>query len=200
VFTYGLTGMRWRADRLHLDPLLPPQLSDGVTLRGLHWRGRTFDVRIGASTTTVTLRGGSAAQVETPAGTRTLSSSLSIPTRRPDLVPTTNAARCKPATASSEEPGMYAEAAVDGSDATFWAPTAASASLTSDLGARTRVTGVAVEWTDQRPTSSRIETSLDGTTWTPMRNATYARYVRVSLTRDTAAPDTGIRELVVTSR
>jgi len=50
VFTYGLTGMRWRADRLYLDPMLPPQLSGGVTLTGLHWRGRTFDVRIGATT------------------------------------------------------------------------------------------------------------------------------------------------------
>ncbi|HZJ05350.1 MAG TPA: hypothetical protein VFD59_07755 [Nocardioidaceae bacterium] len=51
-----------------------------------------------------------------PAAPRTSgASSLPIPTRRPDLTPTTNVARCKPATASSEESGMYAEAAVDGS-------------------------------------------------------------------------------------
>ena len=54
VFTYGLTGFRWRADRVYLDPMLPPQLSGGVTLSGLHWQGRSFDVHIGASTTTVT--------------------------------------------------------------------------------------------------------------------------------------------------
>ncbi|MEA2313024.1 MAG: hypothetical protein QOE28_2992, partial [Solirubrobacteraceae bacterium] len=100
VFTFGLTGFRWRSDRLHLDPMLPPQLSGGVTLTGLHWQGRTFDVKIGPSTTTVTLRGGAPASLETPAGTQTLSSSLSIPTRRPDLAPTTDAARCKPATAT----------------------------------------------------------------------------------------------------
>jgi trehalose/maltose hydrolase-like predicted phosphorylase len=200
VFTYGLTGMRWRSDRLHLDPMLPPQLSGGVTLTGLHWRGRTFDIRIGPSTTTVTLRGGSAAPVETPAGTQTLSSSLSIPTRRPDLAPTTNAARCKPATATSEEAGQYAEAAVDGSDATVWAPTDTTASLTSDLGSRTRLTGVTIDWTDTRPTSYTVETSTDGTTWSPMRNATYARYVRVTLTRDPNAPSTGIRELVATTK
>src|SRR5215213_3005497 len=47
VFTFGLTGLRWREDRVHLDPMLPPQLADGVTLRGLHWHGRTFDVAIG---------------------------------------------------------------------------------------------------------------------------------------------------------
>ena len=44
VFTFGLTGLRWREDRVHLDPMLPPQLSSGVTLKGLHWRGRTFDI------------------------------------------------------------------------------------------------------------------------------------------------------------
>ena len=48
VFTYGLTGFRWRSDRVHLDPMLPPQLSGGVTLKGLQWQGRTFDVDIGA--------------------------------------------------------------------------------------------------------------------------------------------------------
>ena len=26
VFTFGLTGLRWREDRVHLDPMLPPQL------------------------------------------------------------------------------------------------------------------------------------------------------------------------------
>jgi hypothetical protein len=42
-------------------------------------------------------------------------------------------------TATSEEPGMYAEAAVDGSDATIRAPTDTTASVTVDLGARTRL-------------------------------------------------------------
>ena len=106
VFTFGLTGLRWREDRIHLDPMLPPQLSDGVTLKGLHWRGRTFDIEIGVNTTTVTLRGGSAFTLESPGGTRTVSGSASIPTRRPDLAPTDNLARCRPATASSEEAGQ----------------------------------------------------------------------------------------------
>ena len=35
VFLYGLTGFRWRADHVQLDPMLPPQLSGGVTLTGL---------------------------------------------------------------------------------------------------------------------------------------------------------------------
>ena len=95
---------------------------------------------------------------------------------------------------------MYAEAAVDGSRATVWSPAAATASLTVDLGSRTRVTGVTVDWTDTRPTSYAIETSADGSTWSAMKNATYARYVRVTLTRDTNAPLTGIREVVASTK
>src|SRR5215213_578342 len=103
VFTFGLTGMRWREDRVHLDPMLPPQLSDGVTLKGLHWHGRTFDVEIGPSSTTVRLRSGGSFPLETPGGMRTVSSSATVPTRRPDLTATDNLARCRTATATSEE-------------------------------------------------------------------------------------------------
>jgi trehalose/maltose hydrolase-like predicted phosphorylase len=211
VFTYGLTGLRWRADRVHLDPMLPPQLSDGVTLSGLHWQGRTFDVQIGASTTRVTVRSGAAMPVESSGNTQVVAtgSSLTIPTRRPDLMPTTNLARCKPATASSEEAGMYAEAAVDGSTATIWAPSpqAGSGSLTVDLGTRTKVSGVLVQWTDAAPSSSSIQTSIDGTTWTAapptdpttgnFRNSVQARYIRVNLTAASDTSRTGIREVVV---
>ena len=205
VFIYGLTGFRWRADHVALDPMLPPQLSGGVTLTGLHWRGRTFDVRIGASTTTVTLRGGGAMPVQSRGTSYTVGSSLTLPTRRPDLARTDNFARCRPATASSEEAGMYAEAAVDGSEATIWAPDDASASLTVDLGRSIRLKGIAVHWTDVLPASSRIETSLDGSSWTaaPINSSgtltgrVDARYVRVSLTRG-GDERTGIRELIVT--
>ncbi len=208
VFLYGLTGFRWRADHVYLDPMLPPQLSGGVTLTGMKWRGRTFDVKIGAGTTTVTLRSGAAMTVRSRGTDHQLGTggSLSLDTRRPDLAATTNVARCRPATATSEEPGMYAEAAVDGSEATIWAPTDASASLTVDLGKRTKVTAIAVSWTDTLPASSTIETSLDGNTWAAappadsagrLRNSVNARYVRVTLTR-AGEERTGIREVVVT--
>jgi hypothetical protein len=135
--------------------------------------------------------------------------SLSIPTRRPDLAPTTDVARCQPATASSEEAGMYAEAAVDGSRATIWAPdsSATTGSLTVDLGAQTQISGIGVQWTDTLPASSIIQTSLDGSTWTDappadstgkLSNPVSARYVRVTLTVSGGADRTGIRELVVT--
>ncbi len=208
VFTFGLTGLRWRADSVHLDPMLPPQLAAGVTLRGLHWQGRTFDVAIGATTTRVTVRSGSPLPVHSPAGTQTVGSgsSLTLPTRRPDLTETDNLARCRPATATSEEAGMYAEAAVDGSAATIWAPADAGASLTADLGSVRQISHVSVSWTDTLPASSRIETSGDGTTWTPasadatgrLSRPVRTRYVRVSMTRADGADRTGIRELVVT--
>jgi trehalose/maltose hydrolase-like predicted phosphorylase len=209
VFTYGLTGFRWRSDRVHLDPMLPPQLSGGVTLKGLQWQGRTFDVDIGPTSTKVTLRNGGAFTLETPGGTQSVSGSVSIPTRRPDLTPTDNLARCKSAAASSEEAGMYAEGAVDGSKATIWAPdpNAGGGNLTVDLGRRTGVSGVAVQWTDTQPASSSIQLSQDGQTWTSappadstgrFRNTVQARYVRVNMTVASGAGRTGIREVVVT--
>jgi hypothetical protein len=208
VFLYGLTGFRWRSDHVQLDPMLPPQLSAGVTLTGLQWRGRSFDVRIGASTTAVTLRSGATMPVQVRGVNYSLGSggSLTVPTRRPDLSPTDDLARCKPATATSEEAGMYAEAAVDGSEATIWAPDATTGSETVDLGSRQKLKTIAVHWTDTLPTSSSIATSTDGTTWstvTPdstgkLRNPTTARYVRVTLTKPTNQR-AGIREIVVTS-
>jgi hypothetical protein len=204
VFTFGLTGLRWREDRVHLDPMLPPQLAGGVTLKGLHWRGRTFDIEIGASSTKVTLRGGGAFTLESPGSTQTVSSTATIPTRRPDLAPTDDLARCRPATASSEEPGEYAEAAVDGSVATVWSPAASPASLTVDLGQVTRISSVVTTWGDVTPATSRILTSTDGTTWTERRAGSAGklqppadgRYVRIEVTSSgTAHP--GLRELVV---
>jgi hypothetical protein len=208
VFTYGLTGLRWRENAVHLDPMLPPQLAAGVTLTGLQWRGRTFDVAIGARTTKVTLRSGRPFRVESPAGTQSVrsGSSLTLPTRRPDLTATDNLARCKPVTATSEEAGMYAEAAVDGSRATIWAPEDPSGTLTLDLGNATTISHVSVSWTDTMPASSSIETSVDGSTWTTasadstgkLSNPVRARYVRMNMTQASGAPTTGIRELAVT--
>jgi trehalose/maltose hydrolase-like predicted phosphorylase len=203
VFTFGLTGLRWREDRVHLDPMLPPQLSDGVTLKGLHWHGRTFDIAIGASSTTVRLRSGGSFTLETPAGTRTVSSSATIPTRRPDLTPTDDLARCRPATASSEEAGMYAEAAVDGSTATVWSPTAGPATLTVDLGKVTRVSSVVADWS-VKPAGARVLTSADGSTWTEakvgstgkLQGPVDARYVRVEATWS-GTTNPGLRELTV---
>ena len=210
VFTNGLTGLRWRADRVHLDPMLPPQLASGVTLRGLRWHGRTFDITVGPDETTVAETAGPPFPVESPQGTQLVStgSPLTLKTRRPDLVPTDDVARCRPAQASSEESGMYAEAAVDGSAATIWAadPTQTSASLSVDLGQPTTITRITPQWTDVLPSSYQILVSLDGASWTPappadaagnLTQPVVARYVRVDLTRALDSGRTGLRELEV---
>lgn len=198
VFTHGLTGLRLREGGVRLDPMLPPQLHEGVTLTGLRFRGRTYDIAIGPRTTRVRLTSGAPFTVDTPSGPRTLSTTLTLPTRRPDLTPTADASRCRPATATSETPGLYAAAAVDGSTATAWSPDGATGTLTVDLGRTGAVTGIAAEWTDVRPASHRLETSADGQHWEPYRAGALAREVRVTVRSADADEPTGVRELRVT--
>lgn len=203
VFTHGLTGMRMGEDVVRLDPTLPPQLRDGVTLRGLRWQGRTYDVAIGPHETTVRLTAGAPFDIETPQGGKQVVSEGApavLKTRRPDLTPTTNLARCQEATASSQEPGMEPGAALDGSAATAWVPNAARGTLTADLGRTVRIGEVTPRWTTIRPASHRVETSLDGRHWRDGATGP-ARYVRVTL-RSADEKDekkrAGIEELKVT--
>lgn len=213
VFTHGLTGLRLReGDALHLDPTLPPQLAKGgVKLRGMRWRGRTYDIAIGPKETTVRLTSGDAFRVESPrvesprvksqhvesprGGTVTVApgSPAVLKTRRPDLTPTTDAARCRPATATSEDPGLYAAAAVDGNPVTAWSPTARNASLTVDLGRPVRLGAISPKWA-VRPASQRVQTSKDGHTW-HAPDATPARHVRITVRAGDKAPS--LRELTV---
>jgi trehalose/maltose hydrolase-like predicted phosphorylase len=208
VFTHGLTGLRWRQDRVYLDPMLPPQMKDGVTLTGLHWQGRTFDIAIRADQTTVTQTAGVPFSIESPEGARTvrLERPLTLRTRRPDLIATDNAARCVPSRATSEEPGFYADAAVDGNRATVWAPDAAQGSLTADLGRPTRIARIGVVWNEPPPASFQLLVSPDGDSWAAVSAAAAAgelplpivgRYVRVEVQASSADRRTGIRELEV---
>ncbi|MHA6797848.1 glycosyl hydrolase family 65 protein [Bounagaea algeriensis] len=204
VFTHGFSGLRLREDGVKLDPMLPPQLRDGVELTGLHWQGRTFDVRIGSETTSVELRRGEPFTVRGPDGEHVVSerAPLTMKTRRPDRIPTDNLARCERATATSEEPGKYAEAAVDGSEATTWALDERSGALTVDLGRPAPVERIVPSWTDVRPEGVRFSTSLDGEhfTETPAEPETprTARFVRVELTGPAQQEQhAGLRELRV---
>ncbi|MCX4845521.1 discoidin domain-containing protein [Streptomyces sp. NBC_00893] len=198
VFTHGLTGLRLREDGVLLDPMLPPQLGSGVTLTGLRHRGRTYDLAIGPRTTTVRLTSGAPFTVHSPAGPRLLTGTLTLPTRRPDLAATTDAARCRPATATSESPGLYAAAAVDGSPATAWSPDGAKGALTVDLGRAAAVTSAEPDWSDVRPSSYRLETSSDGTHWQPYRAGAVARTVRLTVESEDPQKPAGVRELRIT--
>ncbi|MFG2551559.1 glycosyl hydrolase family 65 protein [Streptomyces sp. NPDC048581] len=191
VFTHGLTGLRPRPDAVHLDPTLPPQLADGVRLSGLRWRGRTYDVSIGPETTTVRLRSGYPMPLDTPEGRYTLSGTVILKTRRPDLALTPDLARCRPVTATSAEPGLYAEAAVDGSAATVWSPSAERAALTVDLGRAVDVRTVRPSWR-KRPIAYAVEVSADGRTWHAV-DGSAVRYVRVGVRGEAALAELDVR-------
>jgi trehalose/maltose hydrolase-like predicted phosphorylase len=205
-FLYGYSGWRWRADAVHLDPSLPPQL-DGITLNAVHWRGRTLRVEIGRDQTTVTLRAG--APVSVDGRTLTTAAPLQLPTRTPDTTPTDDLARCRPATATpaTAEPP---EAAVDGTDITSWQADKPGTRLTVDLGLITTIGAVRItqppvvaiagpELGDEAktiptpPPVATIERSADGRTWAPLGEpGASARYVRV-----TAGQDVGERRPLV---
>ena len=120
-------------------------------------------------------------QVESPAGTGLLRSTMTLPTRRPDLSPTTNLARCRPATADPDtaEP---AEAADDGTVTTQWIGETAGATVTVDLGRIQQVGAVTLSrnaLTTYPPppggdkgvtrhtvsADARVQVSADGRTW-----------------------------------
>ncbi|MGV9604651.1 glycosyl hydrolase family 65 protein [Streptomyces sp. NPDC003631] len=83
-FLYGYSGLRLRADRIALAPILPVEL-EGITLQRLCWRGRVFDVDIRSDGTTVRLRSGERLPVETAGTLRHVPTGgeLTISTRTP---------------------------------------------------------------------------------------------------------------------
>jgi trehalose/maltose hydrolase-like predicted phosphorylase len=147
-FIYGYSGLRWGTAVVTLAPSLNAQLN-GVTLRNLQWRGRTFTVAVGDHTTTVTLSHGPSLPLATPGGRRTVSvgHSVTLRTARPDLTPTGDVVRCGRASATSALPGAPPLAAVDGSAATDWQPVSLPAALTAPVGGRRRtITGATLVW------------------------------------------------------
>ncbi|WP_280358001.1 discoidin domain-containing protein [Nocardia otitidiscaviarum] len=204
TFTDGLLGLRSDTDGISIDPMLSPRLGSELTVRGIQWQGRTFDARIGADDTRLTLTDGAPIRVRTPDGTHTLDRELTVDTRRPDRSPTDNLARCASIAASSAEPGRYPSAANDGSTATGWAADGDHATLTVDLGSPHAIDRVVARWTEP-PTAFTVELSADGDRWIPRTPDpgtgdiadTEARYVRITVTDTTPDLPTGIAELEV---
>jgi trehalose/maltose hydrolase-like predicted phosphorylase len=166
-FLFGFSGYRALAHAVHLDPNLPPQLA-GITLRNMVWQGRTFTVHIGPEQTRIVLNSGSALPLETPSGPKTVQpgTPLFVATRRPDLQPTDNLARCQPVTASSSLPGSPAVAAVDGIPATAWVAAEASAEFTIQLATSTTVSSVVVVRGNPKPLHYSVQLSTDREHWT----------------------------------
>ncbi|WP_326614667.1 discoidin domain-containing protein [Streptomyces scopuliridis] len=94
---------------------------------------------------------------------------------------------------------MYAAAAVDGSPATSWVPSDATAALSVDLGRTVTVASVTPRWTDPRPASYEVDTSADGANWQPLRPGTPARHIRVTVHAPGGERRSGISELTVST-
>ncbi|WP_280441612.1 discoidin domain-containing protein [Nocardia brasiliensis] len=210
TFTNGLLGLRLRADAVELDPILPAEVGDGMRIRGLQWQGRTFDVQIGPADTVIKVRTGASMQVRTPNGVHTVGKDvpLTIRTRRPDLAPTDNLARCKPVSSSSHESGKYASAAIDGNAATTWAPNGMQGTLTVDLGTPTQIGKVLPLWATSTPASATVQVSPDDRHWTTLSAdpstgtlaaPTVTRYVRLDVTSTEPGRVPAVRELEIVS-
>lgn len=197
VLTHGFTGFRAQEDAFFMDPMMVPQIPEGIKIKGLKYQGSVFDVEIGLENSTITRKRGAVAS-----GSGTLSpiivriggkackrgdyplavgESLTLQTRRPDLNGTIiagNLAQCRPI--SSEHkwvPGSIPQAAVDGSNATTWQPlTPQLASLTIDLGNICRVSGVSINWGPTPPTAFTISG----------RNNSECEFAEIFMTEDIA--------------
>ncbi|KAH0489787.1 hypothetical protein TgHK011_001285 [Trichoderma gracile] len=161
VLTHGLTGMRPSVNTFYLDPMLPPQLSDGLEVKGMKWQNASFDVLIEMDNTTITRRrtssrekkhvtleilGGNTGAKEYRLGE---GESIVVPTRRPDIsYSPRDLALCRSVVSDSEWiAGNYPFAVVDGSKSTAWQPaTPDEASLIVDIGELQEVSKVLLFW------------------------------------------------------
>src|SRR3984957_19354804 len=171
-FLYGFSGFRLLPAAVRLDPSLPPQLA-GITLRNMAWQGRTFTVHIVPKETSVTLNSGAPLPVITPSGAKTVrpGAALTIPTRRSDLLPTDDRARCAQITATSSLPGSPPVAAVDGSPATAWVAAEPRAMLTVKLARPVVLGEIKVVRGSSDPMPYSIQASSDGVQWKTIATA-----------------------------
>jgi trehalose/maltose hydrolase-like predicted phosphorylase len=152
-FLYGYSGMRFDDRAVRLDPILAGGMG-GVVLHGVAWHGRRFTVAVGATSTRVTLDSGVRLPVAAAGNTHLVQQGrpLVLPTRRPDLTPTGDLARCHGATATTAQTGADPIAAVDGSPVTDWQPARLPAALTAPLAGDRLVGRVVLEWGRRWPT------------------------------------------------
>ncbi|KAI5798413.1 glycosyl hydrolase family 65 central catalytic domain-containing protein [Pyronema domesticum] len=192
--THGFTGYRPRLDAFYLDPSLPPQLEQGVIIKGMKHQGASFNVHVFPDNTTITRRemghmthgeAKDAKPVTVRIGDRNPKAgdyhlapgqSLVIPTRRPDLNGTDipgNKAECKPAfSLNPYVPGQYPIGAVDGSNHTQWRPfTAAPSELVVDLHEQTEFARISMNWAKWPPMKWSVLASNDSKAWEKVHHA-----------------------------
>ncbi|UKZ52828.1 hypothetical protein TrVGV298_006615 [Trichoderma virens] len=161
VLTHGLTGMRPNINSFYLDPMLPPQLPDGIQIKGMKWQNATFDLAIEMHNTTINRRQTSSVGkkhviLEILGGNPAIKEyrlsageSIVIPTRRPDISHAQeDLALCRPVGSDTEwVAGNYPYAIVDGSNSTVWQPaTPQKASVVIDIGKPRKISKVILNW------------------------------------------------------
>lgn len=184
VYTHGFTGYRPNADVLYLDPTLPPQLSEGYTLKGLKFQEGVFDIQINLNETKITRRsknwvysntnGTEEVSSEKPimleigarnprSGNYTLrvNQTLTIGTYRPDLEDpqiSGNVAQSKPV--YSEDPwvaGRFPVALNDGDNSTVWQPLFNNkSSVVIDLGEKQSLSDAYFLWGTTPPSKLSV--------------------------------------------
>lgn len=152
-FLYGYSGLRWDREAVHLDPNATEQFH-GIVLHQLAWHGRRFTVRIGATTTQVSLNSGAPLPVEVDGSTRTVTVGhpLTVSTRRPDHTSVGNLAQCQDVHSPTSKSSAGPLAAVDGNLATNWQPGQIPADLTLPLNHRQKIHKVILDWGQHWPT------------------------------------------------
>ncbi|ANB13489.1 alpha,alpha-trehalase ATH1 [Sugiyamaella lignohabitans] len=199
VYTHGLTGYRPSYDVLYLDPSLPPQLSEGVFLKGLKFQGGVFDINITLSNTTITRKSDwsfsltdenikADDEITVVIGSRNAKSgnytlkvngTLTVPTYRADLNTTAfagNLAQCKPVDSEAPwVPGRFPVSLNDGDNSTVWQPLSNETTvITVDLGEERKFSSAYFLWGTQPPkTVSLGVVGVSASNVTIVSNATY---------------------------
>ncbi|KAG0326265.1 alpha,alpha-trehalase ath1 [Dissophora globulifera] len=214
IWTHGFTGYRPRRDCFYLDPSLPPQLApEGYTIRGMKWQSSVFDVTVGGSQTTITRRSGGSSNACVLIGDRNKKSGsyllavgqkLTVDTYRSDLNGTLvhgNMAQCSLSVSSNTtiEPGQYALAAVDGSNATYWRPSTKSpASISIDLGSLQTIKAFHFNFNNNPPISYSVYAGATNTT-AGLTQVTKVDQVNITAPYDANSADTVMVRLGNTS-
>ncbi|KAK5988351.1 Periplasmic/secreted acid trehalase ATH1 [Cladobotryum mycophilum] len=192
IFTHGFTGMRAELDQttdqavLVVDPVMVPQLPQGLQVKGIKFQGTVLDFDIGLTETIISRRSSGSPEARNAPITIRMGSKAAktgdfvlrpaeqivVATRRADLNGTAvpgNLAQCasvRPALSASSTQveawvaGRHPVAAVDGSADTAWQPLLPDheASIIIDLGESKRVDGLLVNWA----ASPALRFSLEG--------------------------------------
>ncbi|KFY28360.1 hypothetical protein V491_00511 [Pseudogymnoascus sp. VKM F-3775] len=85
VLTHGFTGFRAQEDAFFMDPMMVPQIPEGIKIKGLKYQGSVFDIKIGLENSTITRKRGSGSVFDIEIGlenstiTRKRGSGASVP-------------------------------------------------------------------------------------------------------------------------